>query len=29
MIIVRERTIDLVTDGRLARQTPRAGGALN
>jgi hypothetical protein len=28
MIIVRERTIDLVTDGRLVRQAPRAGGAL-
>jgi hypothetical protein len=28
LIIVRERSIDLVTDGRLTRQVPRAGGAL-
>ncbi|HVH21499.1 MAG TPA: right-handed parallel beta-helix repeat-containing protein [Pseudonocardia sp.] len=29
MIIFRTRTIDLVTNGRLARQIPRSGGALN
>ncbi len=28
LIVVRERSIDLVQDGRLLRQVPRAGGAL-